>query len=345
MSSYAVAFSVQEAIHFRVVAQNTFLTDLLDKSGTMFIGLAAFAAVLGLILFFADRAPKKGRDFIQLLVFVAPALILLSVGLVYPAIRTGYQSLTDASGNFVGLQNFVWIFTREENLITLRNTVIWVILTPLASTVIGLAYAVFIDKSRGEKVLKSLVFMPMAISFVGASIIWTFMYAFRDKGFPQTGLFNQILEWIGLEPIRFLAVAPWNTFFLIIVLIWIQTGFAMVVLSASIKAIPIEQIEAARLDGANAWQQFMNVTLPGIRGSLVVVVTTISIATLKVFDIVRTMTAGNNDTSVIALDMYNQAFRQAQWGQGAALAVVLFIMVLPIVIYNVRVLRQQREIR
>ncbi|WGD38580.1 sugar ABC transporter permease [Lysinibacter sp. HNR] len=311
----------------------------------MFVALFIFLAVIGLLLFFVDRAPKRGRDIVQLAAFVAPALILLTIGLVYPAIRTILQSTTDSVGNFVGLENFAWIFTNEESLISLRNTVLWVVLTPLLSTVFGLAYAIFIDRSRGEKILKSLVFMPMAISFVGAGIIWSFMYAYRSPGFSQTGLLNQILVWLGFEPVQFLNSAPLNTVFLIVVLVWIQTGFAMVVLSASIKAIPAEQVEAARIDGASGWQVFRNVTLPGIRSSLVVVVTTITIATLKVFDIVRTMTNGNNSTSVVALDMYNQAFRFNEWGRGAALAVVIFVLVLPIVIYNVRVLRQQREIR
>ena len=138
---------------------------------------------------------------------------------------------------------------------------------------------------------------------------------------------------------------PINTVLLIVVMIWIQTGFAMVVLSAAIKGIPTEQIEAAMLDGTNPWQRFRNVTVPGIRGSLVVVLTTISIATLKVFDIVRTMTGGNFNTSVVANEMYVQAFRASEIGRGSALAVILFVLVLPIVIYNVNVLRKQREIR
>ena len=144
---------------------------------------------------------------------------------------------------------------------------------------------------------------------------------------------------------QWLQTDPLNTFLLIVVMIWIQTGFAMVVLSAAIKGIPTEQIEAAQLDGTNAWQRFSNVTVPGIRSSLVVVLTTISIATLKVFDIVRTMTAGNFNTSVVANEMYTQAFRASEVGRGSALALILFVMVLPIVIYNVNVLRKQREIR
>jgi alpha-glucoside transport system permease protein len=237
------------------------------------------------------------------------------------------------------------MFTQPAALITLGNTLIWVVVVPTVATAIGLGYAVFIDKSRGEKYFKALVFMPMAISFVGAGIIWRFVYDYRAAGNDQIGLLNQIVVWFGGQPVQWLQTSPINTFLLIIVMIWIQTGFAMVILSAAIKGIPTEQVEAAELDGTNAWQRFTNVTLPGIRGSLVVVITTISIATLKVFDIVRTMTAGNFNTSVIANEMYTQAFRAGEQGRGAALAIVLFLMVLPIVIYNVRILRKQREIR
>jgi len=319
--------------------------DLLEKVAQVLIGLAVFAAVVGLVMFVVDRAPKKRRDVVQLVAFLAPACILLAVGLIWPAARTTYLSFFSRSGQWAGLDNFIWIFTQEDALITVRNTVIWVVLVPLLSTAIGLAYAIFIDKSRGERFFKALVFMPMAISFVGASIIWRFVYEYRQSGDPQIGLLNQIVTLFGAEPVRWIQEPPINTFLLIVVMIWIQTGFAMVVLSAAIKGIPTEQIEAAQLDGTNAWQRFLNVTLPGIRGSLVVVLTTISIATLKVFDIVRTMTAGNFETSVIANEMVTQAFRAGEVGRGSALAVVLFILVLPIVIYNIRLLRQQREIR
>jgi alpha-glucoside transport system permease protein len=320
-------------------------TDLIGKILQVVLALAGFAAVLGLILFFVDKAPKKGRDVIQLLAFLLPAVALVGLGLVYPAVRTTITAFGDKAGNFIGLDNFVWMFTQPEALVTLRNTVIWVILVPLVSTVVGLAYAVFIDKSRGERIFKVIVFMPVAISLVGAGIIWKFVYEYRPADVDQIGLLNQILVWFGQEPVLWLQAEPINTLMLIIVMIWVQTGFAMVILSASIKGVSVEQLEAAELDGTNAWQRFLNVTVPGIRGSLVVVVTTISIATLKVFDIVRTMTAGNFDTSVVANEMYTQAFRAVQPGRGAALAVILFLMVLPIVIYNIRVMRQQKEIR
>ncbi|GAA1853439.1 carbohydrate ABC transporter permease [Microbacterium koreense] len=316
-----------------------------DKAVVLVVGLVAFAAVVGLVLFLADKAPKKGRDVVQLIAFLAPAVILLLVGLVYPAIRTGYLAFTDRRGEWVGIDNFVWTFTQPGTLIVLGNTLLWVVLVPTVSTIVGLAYAVFIDKSRGEKVLKSLVFLPMAISFVGAGVIWRFVYEYRAEGFDQIGILNQVVVWFGGEPQQWLINSPWNNVFLIIVMIWIQTGFSMILLSAAIKAVPVERIEAAKLDGANAWQQFTNVTIPEIRPTLVVVVTTITIATLKVFDIVRAMTGGNFNTSVIANEMYTQAFNRGEFGQGSALAVILFIMVLPIVIYNVRVMRKQKEVR
>lgn len=318
--------------------------DLLGKILQVVMGLAVFAAIVGLLVFFIDRAPKKGRDYWQLVGFLAPAIILLAIGLVWPAIRTTGLAFLDNNGDF-SWDNFIWMFTQPAAIRTLINTVIWVLLVPTLATALGLAYAVFIDKSRGERYYKALVFMPMAISFVGAGIIWRFVYEYRAGDREQIGLLNAIVTAFGGEPVQWLQTDPINTFLLIVVMIWIQTGFAMVVLSAAIKGIPTEQIEAAQLDGTNAWQRFFNVTVPGIRGSLVVVLTTISIATLKVFDIVRTMTAGNFNTSVVANEMYTQAFRASEIGRGSALAVILFLLVLPIVIYNVNVLRKQREIR
>ncbi|MBN9139453.1 MAG: sugar ABC transporter permease [Micrococcales bacterium] len=318
--------------------------DLIGKILQLLMGLAVFAVIVGLLIFLIDKAPKKGRDYWQLVGFLAPALILLAIGLVYPAFRTFGLSFLDKGGNFTW-DNFVWAFTQPSAIRTLINTVIWVALVPTVSTVLGLAYAVFIDKSRGERIYKALVFMPMAISFVGAGIIWKFVYEYKSAGREQIGLFNAIVVAFGGDPVQWLQTDPLNTFLLILVMIWIQTGFAMVVLSAAIKGIPTEQIEAAQLDGTNAWQRFRNVTVPGIRGSLVVVLTTISIATLKVFDIVRTMTAGNFNTSVVANEMYTQAFRASEVGRGSALAIILFVLVMPIVIYNVNVLRKQREIR
>ena len=307
---------------------------------------AAVAVVLGGVFFILDYRSRQGAGYLfQLIGFLSPALVLLAVGLIYPSVQTFIQAFLNSRGNrFVGFDNFAWVFTQEAGIRTVLNTIVWVLIVPTVSTIFGLAYAVFIDKSRGEKIFKVLVFMPMAISFVGASIIWRFVYTARPADQEQIGLLNQVVVCLGGQPVDFLANSPWNTFFLVVVLIWVQTGFAMVVLSAAIKGVPAEQLEAAELDGTNAWQRFINVTVPGIRSSLVVVLTTISIASLKVFDIVRTMTAGSNQTSVIANEMYTQ-FKGFEFGRSAALAVVLFLLVLPIVIYNARQISKQRSIR
>ncbi|MFE6256438.1 carbohydrate ABC transporter permease [Agromyces sp. NPDC057865] len=318
--------------------------DLLGKLLQVVMGLAILAAVVGLLVFFIDKAPKKGRDYWQLAGFLAPAMLFVLVGLVYPAIRTSILAFQNSSGDWT-MDNFIWTFTQPAAIRTLINTIVWVLLVPTIATGIGLAYAVFIDRSRGEKYYKVVLFMPIAISFVGAGVIWRFVYEYRSGDREQIGLLNAIIVAFGGDPVQWMQTDPINTLLLIIVMIWIQTGFAMVLLSAAIKGVPTEQIEAAQLDGTNGWQRFVNVTVPGIRGALVVVVTTISIATLKVFDIVRTMTAGNFNTSTIANEMYTQAFRASEIGRGSALALILFVLVLPIVIYNVNVLRKQREIR
>ncbi len=304
------------------------------------------AAVVGALCFILDFKSREGTGYlIQLIGFLTPALLLLFVGLVLPTIQTFIASFQNSAGtSFVGLSNYEWILSRPDGLRVILNTLIWVLIVPTVSTIIGLAYAVFIDNTRGEKFYKILVFMPMAISFVGASIIWRFVYTYRGAEYEQIGLLNAIITSFGGQPQQFLQNEPWNTLFLIIVLIWIQTGFAMVVLSASIKGVPAELHEAAELDGANPWERFRNVTVPSIKPALIVVLTTISIASLKVFDIVRTMTGGNFGTSVLANEMYTQ-FTKFEQGRSAAFAVILFFLVLPIVIYNARQIKKEREIR
>ncbi len=268
---------------------------------------------------------------------------MLVVGLVYPGLRTIYQSFFDAAGSaFIGIDNYGTIFTDNDQLTVLRNTVLWVVVTPFVATAIGLLYAILVDKARMEAFAKALIFLPMSISFVAASIIWKFVYEFRpdQPNVQQIGLLNQVLVWLGGSPQQWLIDSPLNTFLLIVVMIWIQAGFAMTVLSAAIKAIPDDIIEAARLDGVGPWGMFRFVTLPAIRPAVVVVLTTIGIGTLKVFDIVRTMTGGQFDTSVIANEFYSQSFRSDNQGLGAALATLLFLLVIPLVVYNVRQIRQ-----
>jgi len=311
----------------------------------MLVVIALFILVMGAILWLVDSSSKVPR-WLVLTGFLGPAVLALTFGLVYPGLRTIYSSFFNRNGTeYIGVDNYVRAFTEPQFQIVLRNTVLWVFLVPLAATFVGLVYAVLVDRTRFERIAKTLVFLPMAISMVGASVIWKFVYEYRPTDRPQTGLANQLLVWLGLDSRQFLLNQPQNTLFLIVVMVWIQTGFAMTVLSASIKAIPEDIIEAAKLDGLSGLGMFRHITVPSIRPALVVVLTTIAMGTLKVFDIVRTMTGGNFSTSVIANEFYTQSFRQNDKGFGAALAVVLFIVVIPLVVYNVRQMRIVEEIR
>jgi alpha-glucoside transport system permease protein len=314
-----------------------------EKLLQMLAALLLFAAVMGVILFIAGRLGGRRGDPIVGYIYLAPVVLMLAVGLVYPGLRTIYESFFDAAGKaFIGFDNYKTIFTDSDQLVVLRNTVFWVVLTPFVATAIGLVYAILVDKSRFESFAKALIFLPMSISFVAASVIWKFMYEYRpdQTNVKQIGLVNQVIVWLGGKPIQLLIESPLNTILLIIVMIWIQAGFAMTVLSAAIKAIPDDIVEAARLDGVNAWSMFRKITVPSVRPTIVVVLTTIGIGTLKVLDIVRTMTGGNFKTNVVANEFYSQTFRADNQGLGAALAVLLFILVIPIVVYNVRHVRQ-----
>jgi alpha-glucoside transport system permease protein len=345
--------------------------DISPKLTMLLYGLIAFVVVVGGLLLLLDTVPaffarrrerqlvavaagevpasavraRKPREYGYALFFLFPVLVLLAIGLVVPAIRTTVLSFMNGnSTEWVGVDNYTWMFTNDDAVKVLLNSLLWVVLVPTVATSVGLLYAVLVDKARLEAVAKSLIFLPMAISFVGASIIWRFVYAYRSEQQEQIGLLNQIVVWFGGTPKQWLLDSPLNTLLLIVVMVWIQAGFAMVILSAAIKAIPADIVEAARLDGVTAWQMFWRVTLPSIRPALIVVIVAITVATMKIFDIVRTMTNGNYDTNVIALEMYNQAFRYQQTGQGSALAVFLFVLVIPIVIFQIRNLRKQREI-
>jgi len=312
-----------------------------EKFAQMFIAIALFFAVVAVILLVTQRLRSRSGELVQAAAFVLPAVALILIGLLYPAVTSIYQSFFDQTGSsFIGLDNYKTVFTDSEQLTVLRNTAAWVILVPIVSTAIGLVYAVLIDRSRFEKFAKALIFLPMAISLVGASIIWKFVYDYKDSSQEQIGIANAVLKGLGFDTYKFLLNDPWNTIFLIVVLIWVQTGFAMVILSASIKAIPDDIVEAARLDGVSGFKMFRYITIPSIRPSLIVVLTTISITTLKAFDIVRTMTGGNFDTSVLAYQFYREYFISANQGLATAIATVIFLLVMPIVIYNVRQMRK-----
>src|SRR5690625_1304686 len=322
---------------------------LYSKVGQMVLAVLALGAVVLVLMGLArlaDRFAGRSRTWWMVLAFAGPAFALLGVGLIYPAIRTTIMSFMDRrSEQCVFLDNYVWVFTNPESLQGILNTFLWVMLVPAVSTIVGLVYAILVDNTRFEKIAKSLLFMPMAISFVGAGIIWKFVYEYRGAAQEQIGLLNAIITSLGFEPVRFLQDSPLNTFFLIVVMIWIQAGFAMVLLSAAIKAIPSDIVEAARLDGVGPWQMFRSITVPSVRPTLVVVLTTIIIATLKIFDIPRTMTGARFDTQVLANLMYDQSFTFGNNGVGSALAVVIFVLVIPVVVFNVRQMIRNREVR
>jgi alpha-glucoside transport system permease protein len=323
-------------------------SDAATKFVNTFGAVAGFLAVLLLIFFAAGRATGRLTRPLTIAIFLGPALLLVLVGLIYPALRTIYLSFLNADGDkFHGVKNYKWAFTNDYILHeVLLNTLLWIVVVPVATTAFGLLIALVVDRLKRQAVYKSLIFAPMAISFVGASIIWRFVYEARDPSNPQIGLLSQVVMALGWEhPPNWILSSPLNSFLLMVIMIWTQTGFAMVLLSAAIKAIPDEIIEAARVDGAKGGKLFFFVTVPMIRNTVIVVLVSVMTTTLKVFDIIRTMTGGNFGTQVLSNEMYSQSFEQYNTGRGATLAVILFIGVLPMVAYNIIQLRKERGTR
>jgi alpha-glucoside transport system permease protein len=272
-------------------------------------------------------------------VFVIPAMVLLTVYLVYPTIGTIITSFTvQTDGD--PLANYKQL-TSPLFLDIIRNNIIWLIVGTGGTVLLGLLIAGLFDRVRRESLAKTFVFLPLAISFVGASVIWRFMYEWKPAGKPQIGTVNAVWTALGQDPVRWVQQQPINTFALIFIFIWLQTGFAMVVLSAAIKGVSTEVQEAARLDGASERQLFLRVIVPMIRGSIITVATTIAIVDLKVFDIIYVMTGGRNGTDVIANRMFQEFYEFFNDGRAAALATLLFIAVLPVMFINVRNLRRQ----
>jgi alpha-glucoside transport system permease protein len=276
-------------------------------------------------------------------------MVILSVFLIYPVFTTVLISFKDATGqNYVGLDNYKFVFTDESMLRSIRNTAGWIVIVPLVAVSVGLVFATLADRlRRGEAIAKSLIFLPMAISFVGAAVTFRLIYSYRPQGFgSNVGLLNGVIGAFGKEPVPWLSEQPWNNLLLMVVMVWMQTGFAMVVLSAAIKAIPDEIVEAARIDGASEFQVFRRIVIPSIRPTIVVVTTYMVINALKVFDIVFVM--GNpepNQTEVIGERMIHWFFIANHDGRGAAIAVVLFLAVIPVMLWNIRRFREQEAIR
>jgi alpha-glucoside transport system permease protein len=282
---------------------------------------------------------------LQPFVVVGPGVAILFWYLAIPAVRTLILSFNGPTGSgFVGIDNYIFAFTDRIMLETFRNNLLWMIFGTFFCVSLGLIIAVLADKSRYESIYKAIIFMPMAISFVGAGVIWKFIYTYKGEGsgISEIGLLNAIVLALGGTSQPWLSQPPWNNFLLIVIMVWLQTGFAMVIISSAIKGIPSELLEAARIDGATEFQVFFRIMIPSIQGTLITVTTTIVIFSLKLFDIVRVMTGGNNGTNVIANEFYLERFTYGNAGRASAIAIILLIAVVPVMIYNLRQFRESR---
>ncbi len=327
------------------------------------VGIFGVAALFYFTDNLVENLPDRIASVVRPYVFIGPALLILTVFLVYPAISTINLSFRNRnSSEFVGLKNYITAFTDGDFLLIFRNNILWMIIVTFFAVAFGLLIAVLADRVKMESIVKSLIFMPMAISFVGASVIWRFVYYYQPAGRDQIGLLNALWTALGGEPVAWITkraipiplftdlfekiglsvTLPLNTLLLIVIMIWLQTGFAMVVISAAIKGVPNELLEAARIDGANEIQVFFRIIIPSVRPTILTVVTTILILVLKAFDIVFVMTSGQFDTQVIANEMYQQMFKWRDFGMGSTLAVILFIAVIPIIVNNIRSWQEER---
>lgn len=313
-------------------------------------GVGSVLVLFWLVNKLVERIPGRVSDRLKPWVFVGPAVALIGVFLIYPAIRTIVLSMHDRRGrNFVGPDNYVGLLTNPGFHQTLLNTLLWIIVVPTMAVVLGLLVAILADRlaPRGEKFTKTMIFLPMAISMVGASTIWGFIYTWRPAGRDQIGLLNAIWGGLGGEPQQWLQVSAGklNTFLLMVILVWLQVGFAMVLLSSAIKGVPEDTVEAARIDGATEVQAFFKIIVPQIWGTVITVFITILIGVMKIFDIVYVTTRGLFGTNVIANDFFITLFQNGDSGRSAAIVVILLIAVIPIMIYQVRHFKSEEAMR
>lgn len=299
---------------------------------------------------------KQGR--LTPWLYLLPALVVMAAFIVYPAVNTIYLSLRSndstawASANCVAsepcwgiFENYRYALTAPVMRTAFTNNIIWILLMVSGTVLFGLLTAALADRVRYEPLAKAIIFLPMAISFVGAGVIWKFVYDFSSGGTHQIGLLNNLVVSLGGKPVSWLTEPGLNTNMLIIVGIWMWTGFCMTILSAALKGVPVEIIEAAQMDGANAWEVFWQITVPQILPTITVVVTTMVINVLKIFDIVYVMTGGNYGTEVIANRMYIEMYTNLKSGRATAIAVVLIAIIIPFMIYNIRRFREQESTR
>jgi alpha-glucoside transport system permease protein len=305
-------------------------------------GVGGVAGLYFLSYWLLSKLPATLSRKILPYLFVGPALVILTWYLFLPAARSLYLSFFDAtSTEFVGLANYLFCFTDEDMIVSYRNNLLWLIFGTGLASGFGLLIAILADRSRFEKVAKTVIFLPMAISFIGAGVIWRFVYEYKPPGEDQIGLLNAIYTWFGGDPQAWLMIWPWNTFFLIFIMVWMWTGYAMVIYSAAIKGVPSALIEAGRVDGAGEIRIIFAIIIPYIMGTIITVSTTILIITLKIFDIVYTMTGGLFDTEVVASMQYKEMFSHHNFGTGSAIAILLFLAVIPIMYLNLRQFGQQ----
>ena len=323
-------------------------SSLLNRSGPKILQILAVLAIFfgfyGVAFAAGARVQGKKQNVLALSLFLVPALILAAIGLGIPAIQTFIESFKNAdSSQWVGFANYTRAFKDPDILLAFRNTMLWIIISPVVVTALGLGLATMLNKMKREALAKSLIFMPMAISFVGGSLIWNLMYQYQEPDMPQTGLVGQIMKTLGIPLQHLLLWSPWNNLFLMVVYIWGTTGFGMVILSAAIKNIPSDIEEAAQLDGASGFTLFRTVTVPMVKTTIIVVLTTAMVGTLKLFDVIHTMTGGNFKTDVLSNRMFDEHFVYLNNGRGSTLAILIFLGVLPITYYNIRSLRAERK--
>jgi len=328
------------------------MEQLLLAAGTVVVGVVGcvgyfFLSNMVLDAIWPPRGPKAGANItrantIRPWLFLLPAMLLLGVYLVYPVFVSIYLSFMNATGDrFVGLDNYKWMVSDAKFRESMVNNLLWLVVVPALSTMFGLLAAALTDRIRWGNFAKAMIFMPMAISMIGAAVIWKLVYEYREAGQAQIGLLNHLLVTFGGTPQTWLTVSTWNSLLLMIVLVWVQTGFAMVILSAALRGIPEETIEAAVLDGASPLQIFFKIKVPQIWATILVVWTTITITVLKVFDIVYAMTNGQWGTQVLANLMYDWMFRANDSGRASVVALVIMVLVLPVMIWNIRNARKE----
>lgn len=326
------------------------IQDILFGLASIVVGISASYGLYWLLDQLVNRLPEKLQRALRAWAYLLPAATLLFLVLLVPLILTFvYSFMNDAQRGFVGFDNYVDLFTDPAFIDVLINNFLWIAFVPAFTVASGLMFATFTNNvgPRREKVFKSLIFMPMAISFVSAATIWRFTYETQPPGRPQVGILSAIVEAFGGTPLNWLQITDFrlNSFLLMIIIVWLQTGFSMVLISAAIKAVPEETIEAARVDGANGLQLFWRIVFPQIWGTVMSVFITTVIMVMKIFDIVLAMTGGQFQTSVLGYMFYQEFFLNGNTGKASAIVAVLTLLIIPLMVVQVVTFRRQEAMR